>query len=81
MINRCKLEKALAITMFLTIILSCWLWWESYKCTVKWGLRDKLFPLPFYLVWVPHWFVVDFAILLIVFSAFILTLIIVMKNE
>jgi len=47
-------------------VLGCWLWWESYKMTVNWSKRDELFPLPFYIVWLPHWFVVDLAILIII---------------
>ena len=49
-------------------VLGLWLWWESYANTVIWPKRMELFPSPFYLVWLPHWFWVDFAITLIIIA-------------
>jgi len=51
-----------AVALLAVSILSLWLWWESYSDTVIWELRDLAFPMPFYLTWFPHWFVVDLAI-------------------
>jgi len=56
------------ITGGVLTVLGLWLWWESYKCTVIWSKRMELFPSPFYLVWLPHWFWVDLAILLIILA-------------
>ena len=54
------------ITGGILTILGLWLWWESYKATVNWAKRMELFPSPFYLIWLPHWFWVDLAILIII---------------
>ena len=54
------------ITGGILTILGLWLWWESYKATVIWSKRMELFPSPFYLVWLPHWFWVDLAILMVI---------------
>ena len=56
------------ITGGVLTVLGLWLWWESYKCTVNWSLRTKPFPLPFYIAWIPHYMVVDLAILLIILA-------------
>ena len=56
------------ITGGILTILGLWLWWESYKCTVIWSKRMELFPSPFYLIWLPHWFWVDLAILIIIIA-------------
>ena len=47
-------------------VLGLWLWWESYKMTVDWAKRHELYPLPFYVAYVPHWFAVDLAITLVI---------------
>ena len=54
------------ITGGILTVLGLWLWWESYKATVIWSKRMELFPSPFYLIWLPHWFWVDLAILIII---------------
>ena len=54
------------ITGGILTVLGLWLWWESYKVTVIWSKRMELLPSPFYLVWLPHWFWVDLAILIII---------------
>ena len=56
------------ITGGVLTVLGLWLWWESYANTVIWSKRVELFPSPFYLVWLPHWFWVDFAITLIIIA-------------
>ena len=56
------------ITGGILTVLGLWLWWESYKMTVNWSLRTKLFPLPFYIAWIPHSAVVDLAILLVILA-------------
>ena len=54
------------ITGGILTVLGLWLWWESYKATVIWSKRMELFPSPFYLIKLPHWFWVDLAILIII---------------
>ena len=54
------------ITGGILTILGLWLWWESYKATIIWAKRMELFPSPFYLIKLPHWFWVDLAILIII---------------
>jgi len=56
------------------LVLSLWLWWESYKMTVIWSKRMELFPMPFYLFHLPHYAVVDLAILLAIIAYIIGTL-------
>ena len=63
---RSRLRLFRKITGGILTVLGLWLWWESYKCTVVWAKRHELFPLPFYLVKLPHWLVVDLAILMII---------------
>ena len=77
---RTKLRKALAVVLFLINVLGCWLWWESYKATVDWSKRSELFPLPFYIISLPHWLVVDLAITLIILSALGLTIMNVVRD-
>lgn len=54
------------ITGGILTVLGLWLWWESYKCTVIWSKRMELFPMPFYAFHLPHYAVVDLAILLVI---------------
>ena len=75
-----KLVSALAVTLLVIIVLGCWLWWESYKCTVNWSRRSDLFPMPFYLFYLPHWAVVDLAITLIVFSSLGLVIMLIWRE-
>ena len=56
------------ITGGILTVLGLWLWWESYKATVIWSKRMELFPSPFYLIKLPHWFWVDLAILIIIIA-------------
>jgi len=53
-------------------VLSLWLWWEVHTAVVDWGRRDMLFPLPFYIAYLPCWFLVDLAILLNVICTIVL---------
>lgn len=77
---RTKIRKAIAVILFAVNILGCWLWWESYKSTVDWSRRSELFPLPFYIVSLPHWFIVDLAIALIILSSLFLTIMNVVRE-
>jgi len=61
---RSKVIVAVVLFLLVADVLGLWLLWESYKCTVNWSKRKELFPLPFYIVSLPHWFVVDLAILI-----------------
>ena len=63
---RLGLRQFRKITGGILTVLGLWLWWESYKATVNWAKRVELFPSPFYLIWLPHWFWVDLAILIII---------------
>jgi len=56
------------ITGGVLTVLGLWLWWESYKCTVIWAKRMELFPMPFYAFHLPHYAVVDLAILLVILA-------------
>ena len=56
------------ITGGILTALGLWLWWESYKMTVIWQKRMELFPMPFYAFWLPHYAVVDLAILLVLLA-------------
>lgn len=67
------MRTAICIAMLVAILLSEWLWWESYRCTVNWSKRHELFPLPFYIVYLPHWLVVDMSIAIIALCASVLT--------
>ena len=62
------LRQLRKITGGILTVLGLWLWWESYKATVIWSKRMELFPSPFYLVWLPHWFWVDLAILITIIA-------------
>ena len=56
------------ITGGILTVLGLWLWWESYKMTVIWAKRMELFPMPFYAFHLPHYAVVDLAILLVILA-------------
>ena len=56
------------ITGGVLTVLGLWLWWESYKMTVIWQKRMELFPMPFYAFHLPHYAVVDLAILLVILA-------------
>ena len=56
------------ITGGILTVLGLWLWWESYKMTVIWSKRMELFPMPFYAFHLPHYAVVDLAILLVILA-------------
>jgi len=56
------------ITGGILTVLGLWLWWESYKMTVIWSKRMELFPMPFYAFYLPHYAVVDLAILLVILA-------------
>jgi len=74
---KASLRRAVAVVLFTIVVLATWLFWESYKCTVNWSKRHELFPLPFYILKLPHWFVVDLAIALIIFSSLALTIMVI----
>jgi len=63
----------LAVALLASTLLSVWVWWEAYKLSVDWGKRYEPFPLPFYVWSLPNWFVIDLAILIIVASSVLLT--------
>jgi len=79
-IPKAKARRVLVVILLSTILLGEWLWWESYNATVDRRKRFTDFPLPFYVVYLPHWLVVDLAIALITFSAIILACLAVVKE-
>jgi len=50
------------------------MWWEAYTASVDWSKRHGLFHFPFYVWSPPNWFVIDLAILIIVISSVLLTI-------
>ena len=80
MADASKLVSGLAVFLAIVAVLGCWLWWESYKCTVRWELRSQPFPMPFYLFYLPHWAVVDLAITLIVFSSMAMAIMLIWRE-
>jgi len=74
-------KRAVAVFLFLVILLSEWLWWESYRQTWNYESRLESMPLPFWLFELPHYFVVDLAIFLITACAFLLTILVLKVLE
>lgn len=75
------LRKIVVMALMLTNILSCWLWWEVHKFTMRWERHGELFPLPFYIAKVPAWFAIDLSVTLIVFSTAALAMLALGKGE
>jgi len=67
-------RKILAVTLPVSTLLSVWMWWEAYTASVDWRKRHRPFHLPFYAWSPPNWFVIDLAILIIVVSSVLLTI-------
>ncbi len=68
------IRRVLAVGLFAVNIFSCWMWWESYKMHVNWSKRGEMFPLPFGIISLPHWIIIDLCITLISVSSFVLAL-------
>jgi len=64
-----KLEATRKILGAILTMIGLWLWWEVHKLMAFTGAtRHTLFPLPFYICYIPIWFVVDFSITLIILA-------------
>lgn len=63
---------AAAVTFLVLGVIAEWIHWEVEKGMIKWDVRYKPFPAPFYAWWWPRWFWEDFSITLAILAMSVL---------